>query len=74
MLILQRNEKVMVPRAACQKHFDKFTDESGAPKAKCKYCGKIYVAARKGNGTMTMDNHLLNKYPKFIVLQMMVKN
>lgn len=48
--------------------FDKFTDESGAPKAKCKYCGKIYVAARKGNGTMTMDNHLLNKYPKFIVL------
>ncbi|XP_055833984.1 uncharacterized protein LOC129902655 isoform X2 [Solanum dulcamara] len=43
-----KKRKVIEHRAACCKHFDKFTDESGASKEKCKYCGKIYAAATKG--------------------------
>ncbi|KAG5578599.1 hypothetical protein H5410_058733, partial [Solanum commersonii] len=35
-----KKRKAMEPRANCWKHFDKFTDESGASKAKCKYCAK----------------------------------
>lgn len=52
----------MEPRADCWKHFDKFIDESGATKAKCKYCRRSYVAATKGNGTSSMNNDL-KKYP-----------
>jgi len=40
-----KKRKVMEPKATCWKHFDKFTDESGASKAKCKYCAKPYAAS-----------------------------
>ncbi|KAG5584429.1 hypothetical protein H5410_044863 [Solanum commersonii] len=50
--------KNMEPRATCWKHFDKFTDESGAKKAKCKYCKKPYAASTSTNGTSAMNNHL----------------
>ncbi|KAH0695242.1 hypothetical protein KY285_022339 [Solanum tuberosum] len=50
--------KNMEPRATCWKHFDKFTDESGAKKAKCKYCEKSYAASTSTNGTSAMNNHM----------------
>ncbi|XP_055812816.1 uncharacterized protein LOC129882518 isoform X1 [Solanum dulcamara] len=37
----------MEAQVAWWKHFDKFTDESGSPKVKFKYYGKIYAAATK---------------------------
>ncbi|KAH0724931.1 hypothetical protein KY284_000796 [Solanum tuberosum] len=56
--------KNMEPRATCWKHFDKFTDESGAKKAKCKYCEKPYAASTSTNGTSAMNNHM-RICPKF---------
>ncbi|KAG5573831.1 hypothetical protein H5410_063597 [Solanum commersonii] len=54
----------MEPRATYWKHFDKFTDESGAKKAKCKYCVKPYAASTSSNGTSSMNTHM-RTYPKF---------
>ncbi|KAG5620889.1 hypothetical protein H5410_006107 [Solanum commersonii] len=69
MLILQIKEKNMKPKATCWKHFDKFTDESGAKKAKCKYCEKPYAASTSTNGTSAMNNHMriCLKFPRDIV-------
>ena len=43
--------KTMEPRANCWKHFEKFTDENRASKAKCKYFAKAYAASTSSNGT-----------------------
>ncbi|KAG5577586.1 hypothetical protein H5410_057720 [Solanum commersonii] len=58
--------KNMKPRATCWKHFDKFTDKSGAKKAKCKYCEKPYAASTSTNGTSAMNNHMRKclKFPR----------
>ncbi|KAG5624302.1 hypothetical protein H5410_009520 [Solanum commersonii] len=60
--------KNMEPRATCWKHFDKFTNESGAKKAKCKYCEKPYRPTST-NGTSAMNNHMriCLKFPRDIV-------
>ncbi|KAH0729524.1 hypothetical protein KY290_000648 [Solanum tuberosum] len=59
-----KKRKVMEPRATCWKHFDKFTDESGASKAKCKYCEKPYATSTSSNGTSSMNTHM-RICPKF---------
>ncbi|KAH0642014.1 hypothetical protein KY290_033621 [Solanum tuberosum] len=59
-----KERKAMEPRANCWKHFDKFTDESGASKAKCKYCAKPYAASTSSNGTSSMNTHM-RTCPKF---------
>ncbi|XP_050919405.1 zinc finger BED domain-containing protein DAYSLEEPER [Lathyrus oleraceus] len=38
--------------------FEKFFDDKGLPKAKCKNCDKIYVA-RDGGGTLNLIKHSL---------------
>ena len=50
--------KTMEPRANYWKHFEKFTDEHGASKAKCKYCAKAYAASTSSNGTSSMNTHM----------------
>ncbi|KAH0636460.1 hypothetical protein KY289_036375 [Solanum tuberosum] len=59
-----KKRKLMEPRATCWKHFDKFTDESGAKKAKCKYCAKPYASSTSSNGTSSMNTHM-RTCPKF---------
>ena len=59
-----KKRKTMEPRANCWKHFEKFTDENGASKAKCKYCAKAYAASTSSNGTSSMNTHL-RTCPKF---------
>ncbi|XP_027772155.1 uncharacterized protein LOC114076808 [Solanum pennellii] len=44
--------KTMEPRANYWMHFEKFTDENGASKAKCKYCAKAYVASTSSNASV----------------------
>ena len=46
-----KKRKTMEPRANCWKHFEKFTDENRASKAKCKYFAKAYAASTSSNGT-----------------------
>ncbi|XP_070031712.1 zinc finger BED domain-containing protein RICESLEEPER 1-like [Nicotiana tomentosiformis] len=58
-----KKRKVMQPRSDAWNHFEKYDDLSGAKRAKCKYCEKTYAAATKGNGTISMNNHL-TKCPK----------
>ena len=59
-----KKRKTMEPRANCWKHFEKFTDENGASKSKCKYCAKTYAASTSSNGTSSMNTHL-RTCPKF---------
>ncbi|KAM3246220.1 hypothetical protein P3L10_007987 [Capsicum annuum] len=59
-----KKRKAMEPRAKCWQWFDKFVDkETKAQKAKCKYCGKIYVVPSSVNGTSSMNNHMQNLCP-----------
>ncbi|KAH0672222.1 hypothetical protein KY284_023309 [Solanum tuberosum] len=53
--------KNMEPRATCWNHFDKFTDESGAKKAKCKYCEKPYAASISTNVDNASSNDVTVK-------------
>ena len=64
-----KKRKTMEPRANCWKHFEKFTDENGASKAKCKYCAKAYAASTSSNGTSSMNTHMRTclKFPRDIV-------
>ncbi|KAL0539982.1 hypothetical protein IC582_024204 [Cucumis melo] len=46
-------------------HFERLKGDPNDPRAKCKYCGVVYVCHSKRNGTGTMKHHLENckKYP-----------
>ncbi|KAM3398147.1 hypothetical protein P3S68_001661 [Capsicum galapagoense] len=61
---LSKKRKVMEQKARCWQWFDKIVDgKTGAKKAQCKYCKKIYVVASSASGTSLMNNHILKLCP-----------
>ena len=53
-----KKRKAMAPRSDVWNHFTKVKLESGEEKAKCKYCGGLYMCDTKTNGTSSLNGHL----------------
>ncbi|XP_070036016.1 zinc finger BED domain-containing protein DAYSLEEPER-like [Nicotiana tomentosiformis] len=54
-----KKRKGMKERSVAWGHFDKFTDDEGIKKAKCKYCQDEYVANTKNRGTSNLLSYMI---------------
>nr|XP_009589213.1 zinc finger BED domain-containing protein RICESLEEPER 4-like [Nicotiana tomentosiformis]XP_016461227.1 PREDICTED: zinc finger BED domain-containing protein RICESLEEPER 4-like [Nicotiana tabacum] len=54
-----KKRKGMKERSVAWSHFNKFTDDEGIKKARCKYCQEEYVANTKNNGTRNLLSHMI---------------
>jgi len=54
-----KKRKGMKERLVTWGYFDKFTNDEGIKKARCKYCQEEYVANTKNSGTSNLLSHMI---------------
>nr|XP_033509674.1 zinc finger BED domain-containing protein RICESLEEPER 4-like isoform X2 [Nicotiana tomentosiformis] len=54
-----KKRKGMKERSVAWGHFDKFTDDEGIKKVRCKYCQEEYIANTKNSGTSNLLSHMI---------------